>query len=142
MMYGRKPLQAGEEDPLIKILGRPVYMTLQNRYYFDDLYRLVFVVPSKWIGEQVNVFLDKGIIDGILHFIARVFTWIGDLFKVMNMWLIDGVGDGIPRAIYNFGGRMRDAQTGRIQQYLLAVLIATVVIGIVLAVSSGAVTAQ
>jgi len=141
-MYGRKPLKAGEEDPLISILGRPLYMTLQRRYYFDDLYITIFVKPSQWVSRQINVFVDKGIIDGFLHLIARVFTWLGDLIKVMNMWLIDGVGDGIPKAIYDFGGRLRSTQSGRIQQYLLIVLIATVVIGVLFAISAGAVTAQ
>ena len=142
LMYGRKPLQAGEEDPMVKILGGSVYTTLQRRYYLDDLYALLFVAPSKWIAHQVNVLLDRGLIDGILHAVARFFTWLGDLFKVMNAWLIDGVGDGIPKLIYQLGGSLRPAQSGHIQQYLLAVIIATVVIGIILAISSGAVTAQ
>lgn len=142
LMYGRKPLQAGEEDPMIEVLGRPVYTTLQKRYYLDDLYTLVFVKPSQWVSNQVNVFLDKGVIDGTLHGIARFFTWLGDFIKVMNAWLIDGVGDGIPQGIYNFGGWLRGSQTGRIQQYLLIVLVAVLVIGVLLALSSGAVTAQ
>ncbi|MAU08947.1 MAG: NADH-quinone oxidoreductase subunit L [Anaerolineaceae bacterium] len=140
-MYWRKPLAAGEEDPMINILGRPVYMTLQNRYYMDQFYELILVRPSKWIAHQVNVFLDKGIIDGFLHFLARAFTWIGDLFKVLNMWLIDGVGDGIPRAIYNLGGWLRGSQTGRVQQYLLAVLVMVLVIGLFFALTAGSAVA-
>ena len=141
LMYWRRPLEAGATDPMLTVLGDNVYSTLRNRYYFDDLYRLAFVVPSKWIARQVNVFVDKGIIDGILHFIARAFTWLGDLFKVLNKWLIDGVGDGIPRWIYQLGGSARETQTGRIQQYLLAVLVVTLVLSILFIVASGAVTA-
>jgi NADH-quinone oxidoreductase subunit L len=142
MMYGRKPLQAGEVDPMQKILGDAVYTTLQKRYYFDDLYTTIFVKPSQWLGKQVNIFVDKGVIDGTLHAIARFFTWLGDFVKVMNAWLIDGVGDGIPRGIYNLGGWLRGSQSGRIQQYLLIVLVAILLIGVVLAVSSGAVSAR
>lgn len=136
-MYWRKPLKAGEQDPMERILG-PLHPVLKNRYYFDDLYIWLFVKPSQWLGKQVIVFLDKGVIDTILHVIARVFTWLGDFVKVMNMWLIDGVGDGIPVAIYNFGGWLRRIQTGRVQQYMLLVLVAAVLIGIVLVVSTGA----
>jgi NADH-quinone oxidoreductase subunit L len=141
-MYGRKPLQAGEVDPMQRILGDTVYTMLQRRYYFDDLYSTLFVRPSQWFARQVNVFLDKGVIDGTLHAIARFFTWLGDFIKMLNSWLIDGVGDGIPRGIYTVGGWLRGTQTGRIQQYLLVVLIAVLVIGVVLIVSSGAVAAR
>jgi len=141
-MYGRKPLAAGQPDPMVAVLGESLYTTLQRRYYFDDLYTALFVKPSAWISKQVNEFLDRGIIDGILHGLARFFTWLGDLIKVLNAWLIDGVGDGIPNWIYRFGGTMRGTQTGRVQQYLLIVLIAFLVIGILFALSSGAVTAQ
>ena len=107
----------------------------------DDLYTMLFVKPTQAVAVFVNVFIDKGVIDGVLHTIARVATWIGDFIKVMNMWLIDGVGDGIPRGIYRAGGWLRRTQSGRIQQYLLAVLIVAVLIGLVLAVTSGALAA-
>ena len=137
LMYWRKPLQAGEEDPLIKVLGVPLHTTLRNKYYFDELYHVVFIRPSQWLARVVGEVLDQGVIDGALTLIARVFTWIGDLLKVLNTWLIDGVGDGIPRLIAQFGNWIRRIQTGRVQQYLLIVAIAALVIGIIFAVSTG-----
>ncbi|MDE2637819.1 MAG: proton-conducting transporter membrane subunit [Chloroflexota bacterium] len=137
LVYWRKPLKAGQADPMENFLG-PLHPILQNRYYLDDVYIAVFVKPSQWLAQQVIAFLDRGIIDAVLHVIARVFTWLGDLIKVLNLWLIDGVGDGIPIAIFNFGGWLRRMQSGRVQQYLLLVLAAAVVIGVVLVLSSGA----
>ena len=32
--------------------------------------------------------IDRGLIDGTLHLIARVSTFIGDFTKVFNSWLI------------------------------------------------------
>jgi NADH-quinone oxidoreductase subunit L len=137
LVYWRKPLVAGEPDPVVAPLG-PVYEVLKNKYYFDELYTAVFIVPSQWFSEKVvNEFIDHGIIDGILHLIARVATWIGDFFKVMNTWLIDGVGDGIPQLIGDFGAWFRRIQTGRIQQYLLLVLLAALLIGAIFALSAG-----
>ncbi len=140
-MYWRNPLKAGQQDPMESLLGT-MYPILKNRYYLDDLYEKAFVKPSQWLGVQVIAFLDKGIIDSFLHVIGRIFTWLGDLVKVLNLWLIDGVGDGIPIAIFNFGGWLRRMQTGRVQQYMLLVLVAAVLIGIVLVLSSGAVELQ
>ncbi len=141
MMYWRKPLKAGQKDPMEDALGA-LHPILKNRYYLDDFYSWAFVKPSQWLGVQVIAFLDRGIIDAILHVIGRIFTWLGDLVKVLNLWLIDGVGDGIPIAIFNFGGWLRRMQTGRVQQYMLLVLMAAILIGIVLVLSSGAVVGQ
>jgi NADH-quinone oxidoreductase subunit L len=142
LMYAVKPLEAGDEDPLIKVLGEPIYRTLQKRYYMDDLYGLILVRPSQALARFVIAVIDKGIIDSILHGIAKVFTVTGDFIKVMNTWLIDGVGDGIPKGIFSFGGLMRRSQGGHVQVYLLIVLAAVLIIGIFLAWSAGAVLAS
>ncbi|MBZ0296891.1 MAG: NADH-quinone oxidoreductase subunit L [Anaerolineae bacterium] len=137
LVYWRKPLAAGEVDPLVKWLGDPLYTTLKNKYYIDELYQVIFIQPSQTIARLIGDWIDRGIIDGILYAIARIFTWIGDLFKVLNLWLIDGVGDGIPTAIGAFGRWFRRVQTGRVQQYMLLIALAAILIGIVFAVSTG-----
>ncbi len=138
LMYWRKPLKAGEPDPLVNILGENVHTTLKNKYYLDELYQTIFIQPSQWFSRVVvSEFIDNGLIDGFLHLIGHVFTWIGDLLKVLNKWLIDGVGDGIPEGIGLFGRWFRRVQTGRAQQYLLFVAIAALLIGIIFAVSTG-----
>jgi NADH-quinone oxidoreductase subunit L len=136
-MYWRKPLQAGEPDPMIAILGG-LHPVLKNKYYLDEVYGRVFVRPSQAFSSVVvSQFIDRGIIDGLLHTIARVFTWIGDFLKLLNMWLIDGVGDGIPELVAAVGVWFRRLQTGRIQQYMLLVAVALILIAVVFAVSSG-----
>ncbi|MBK9124497.1 MAG: NADH-quinone oxidoreductase subunit L [Chloroflexi bacterium] len=136
LMYGRKPLKAGEEDPLIKMLG-PVHNVLKNKYFFDELYETIFIKPSQAVARAVSEFVDRGIIDGTLHTIGFVFRWIGDLLKMLNLWLIDGFGDGIPRLIGWTGLQVRRIQTGRVQQYLLLVAAAAVIIGLIFVVSAG-----
>ena len=137
LVYWRKPLQAGQEDPLVSFLG-PVHTVLKNKYYFDEFYTAVFINPSQWFARvAVARFLDGSIIDGILHLIARIATWIGDFLKLLNTWLIDGFGDGIPELIAMFGAWFRRVQSGRVQQYLLFIIIAAILIALVFAASSG-----
>lgn len=141
-MYWRKPLVAGETDPMVKILG-PIYPILQNKYYIDEFYVRAFVKPLQWFSKNIAYeFIDKGIIDGTLHLIARVFTWVGNLLKYLNLWLIDGVGDGIPILIAKFGGWIRWVQSGRVQQYMLLITIATLLIALVFALSTGVLQAS
>ena len=137
LLYGRVPLRAGDEDPVKRFLGR-FHTVLENKYYLDELFGYVVVAPSQWISRViVNDIIDKGIIDGTIHTVGRVFTFIGDLAKVFNLWLIDGVGDGIPDGIANFGMWLRRIQTGRAQHYLLAVVMGAIVIGLIFVLSTG-----
>ncbi|HEX2907236.1 MAG TPA: NADH-quinone oxidoreductase subunit L [Phototrophicaceae bacterium] len=136
LVYWRKPLVAGEPDPLVAFLG-PLHPVLKNKYYVDELYARVFIAPSKAFARVASEVIDRGLIDGTLHLIARVATWIGDLFKVLNVWLIDGVGDSIPELVALFGAWFRRIQTGRIQQYLLLVALAAILIALIFAASSG-----
>lgn len=141
MMYWRKPLQAGELDPLQKVIPS-MYPVLQNKYYFDELYAIVFVRPSQWFAKNVAYeFIDRGIIDGLLHLIARLAIWIGDLIKMLNTWLIDGFLDGVAELIARAGLWFRGLQTGRVQQYMLLIALAAILIGLIFALSTGALQA-
>ena len=137
LMYGRRPLKHGETDPLKNMLHPSIYSMLENKYYIDELFAVMFVAPSQWISRVVGDFIDRGIIDGTLHIIARVFTFIGDLLKVLNVWFIDGISDGIPYAIRDFGLWFRRVQTGRVQQYMLLIALAGLIIALIFVVSTG-----
>ncbi len=42
-----------------------VYTFLYNKWYFDELYEIVFVSPAKWVGRQFWKIGDGAIIDGL-----------------------------------------------------------------------------
>jgi NADH-quinone oxidoreductase subunit L len=131
MLYIRRPYRVDQPDPVVGVVGPDLYRVMQNKYYVDEFYALYFVRPMKWIADTfVNLILDKGIIDGIIHFVARAATYIGNLFREFNRVVIDGVGDGIPEAIADAARGLRTVQSGRIQQYLLYALAAAIWIGV------------
>jgi NADH-quinone oxidoreductase subunit L len=123
LVYRR--VKAGQEDPLKVALG-PLHTLLKNKYYFDELYDRVFVRPVVWLAETfTNVWMDRGLIDGILHTVARVLSRVGYYLRhyfdlpVINQF----IGDGLAGVVQTAGKRSRVAQTGRVQQYMLAALI-------------------
>lgn len=129
-LYGRRPLGAGQTDPARVMLGDGIWTMLQNRFYIDILYRRYIVRPAEWFAVNIVIqAIDKETIDGVLDSIAEAFIWLGEAFKRFNRVVIDGVGDGIPQGIWNFGQWFRQNQTGRIQNYLLAVTLALLAIG-------------
>ncbi|HBX69198.1 MAG TPA: hypothetical protein DEH25_07405 [Chloroflexi bacterium] len=112
--------QAGQEDPVKKALG-PIHKILQNKYYFDEIYEVIFIKPAIWISETVSyLFLDRKIIDGFLHLFARVTYSIGSIFRnYIDMPIINGFGDFMGEGTKKLGKSLRVVQTGRVQQYML-----------------------
>ncbi len=133
MLYGMRPVREGEVDPTERMLGAGIWTTLQNRFYMDIFYRRYLVQPAEWFATNIVIqAIDKDTIDGVLDTIAEGFTWVGEFFKRFNLVVIDGVGDGIPRLLGQFARWFRPIQSGRVQQYLLVVTLALLVIGALL----------
>jgi NADH-quinone oxidoreductase subunit L len=122
LVYRNQP--AGAQDPLQTALG-PVHKVLKNKYYFDEIYNVIFVRPAYWMSDTfTNQILDRGIIDGILHFIARVASNVGHVFRnYFDKPIVNGFGDFVGEGIKKIGRSLKVIQTGKVQQYLLMALI-------------------
>jgi NADH-quinone oxidoreductase subunit L len=114
----------GAEDPLKVALG-PVYKVLKNKYYFDEIYDKLLVQPAYWLADNfTNQILDRRIIDGILHFIARVASSVGGILRnYIDKPVVNGFGDFIGEGVKKVGRNIKVIQTGRVQQYLLMALV-------------------
>jgi len=108
------------------------FPVLKNKWYFDEAYDYLFVKPSYWFAETfVYKWIDKGVIDSILHFFGKFTAWMGSSIRnyidtpVINQF----IGDGSARLTQWFGSRLQPVQTGRIQQYMLASLGVLILVG-------------
>ena len=118
LMYRR--MEAGAPDPLAR-LGR-VYVWIQNKYYFDELYDFLFVRPAYWFAETfVYRGIDRRVIDGFLHWVSSLAGRLGGwLRNKIDIPIVNGSGDFIGEGIKTAGHQGRVIQTGRIQIYLIA----------------------
>ncbi len=137
-IYGRKPLKAGQTDPLVRPLG-PLYTFLNRKWYWDELYQTVFINPTIYISETVVAeYIDKGIIDGALHLIARVVYRLGYYVKRFEERVISDGVDKLKDWFLAFAKEFRFLQTGRVQEYvLISTLIATALIAVILLINYG-----
>ena len=137
-IYGRKALEAGEADPLIRPLG-PLYTFLNRKWYWDELYQTVFINPTIYISETlVPVYIDKGIIDGTLHLIARAIYRLGHYVKRFEERVISDGVDWLKDQFLAVAKEFRFLQTGRVQEYvLISTLIATALIAVILLINYG-----
>jgi NADH-quinone oxidoreductase subunit L len=85
------PVELANQQPLL-------YRFLLNKWYFDELYDLIFVRPAKWIGR---------------------FLW-----KVGDGYIIDGFGpDGVSARVLDVTRNVVRLQTGYLYHYAFAMLI-------------------
>jgi NADH-quinone oxidoreductase subunit L len=75
-----------------------LYRFLLNKWYFDELYEVIFVRPTKWLGQL--------------------------LWKSGDGWLIDGFGpDGVSARVLDVTRNVVRLQTGYLYHYAFAMLI-------------------
>jgi NADH-quinone oxidoreductase subunit L len=80
-----------------------LYRFLLNKWYFDELYELLFVRPAKWLGR---------------------FLW-----QKGDGWLIDGFGpDGVSARVLDVTSRVIRLQTGYLYHYAFAMLIGVAIL--------------
>ena len=102
---------------------------LKNKWYFDEAYDFLFVKPAYWIAEKfTSLFMDRTIIDGFLHGVARFSLFLGHVFRnyfdkpVINEFMGDGTGNAVKAS----GSNLRKMQAGRIQYYMVASMVVLV----------------
>src|SRR5882757_2324231 len=92
--YIRKPALPGE----LARQHEPLYRFLLNKWYFDELYDVLFVRPTLWLGRL--------------------------LWKGGDGWLIDGFGpDGVSARVLDVTRNVVRLQTGYLYHYAFAMLI-------------------
>lgn len=138
LVYGRKPLKAGDVDPLVKWLG-PLHGYFRNKWYIDEVYQAVLLKPATYFSEVVVYeIVDRGIIDGILHLVARIFFGIGRISKQIEHFIFDTIVDGTKDLFLSFSKESRYIQTGKIQEYaLVSTVIASALTILILAILNG-----
>ncbi len=104
---------------------KPVYTFLWNKWYFDELYDYLFVKPTLFVANRVAEF-DKVVIDGIIDSLAMLTRMVARLDDLSDRYLVDGFVNGLAAWTYATGSKLRSAETGRIRQYVMFIVVGTV----------------
>jgi len=123
---------AAQVDPLQRGLG-PVFSLLQHKYWIDELYQLVFIRPSMWFAEKVSYqFIDKTLIDGAIHAVARLGVALGKLLRFgFDLPVVNGAGNGVAAGAKGTGRLFSRMQNGKIQHYMGLAVLLLVITGII-----------
>ena len=127
-VYRNQPV--GAADPLEKALGG-LYPWLKNKYYVDEAYQMLLIRPAAWLAETVVYrWVDRGMIDGILHAIGRFGLRLGQALRSgFDVPVINGAGDATGVSVRALGGQLRKLQTGHVQQYMITAMLVVMLAG-------------
>ena len=132
LIYGRKPLTEDQPDPLVRPLG-PLYTFLDRKWYWDELYDVVIYRPTIWISETlVYVYIDKGLLDGTLHLVARVFYAFGSYMKRFEELIFGDFVDWMKDVFLRGADYTRELETGKVQEYVMVSSLIIAILAIVL----------
>jgi NADH-quinone oxidoreductase subunit L len=106
-----------------------LYRATWNKWWFDELYNFVFVRPTLAIGRFVALVLDRGLIDGFINSLAYIYRGGAAVVSVVgDRWIIDNFVDTVAAKTWDLGLSMRSIQTGRLRQYVMFIVVGTVVL--------------
>jgi NADH:ubiquinone oxidoreductase subunit 5 (subunit L)/multisubunit Na+/H+ antiporter MnhA subunit len=111
-------------DVVARVCG-PLYAFLAKRWYFDELYHAVFVVPTLVVARLASD-NDRGVIDRIVDGVARLARGLAGIDAWIDRTIVDGAVNATAAATWNAGLRLKQIQTGRLRQYVAFIVLGTV----------------
>jgi proton-translocating NADH-quinone oxidoreductase chain L len=107
---------------------KPLHTFLWNKWYFDELYNIMFVKPVLWISRFLAWF-DRGIIDSILHGAAAICKACSKVVDALfDQTMVDGTVNTFASGTWGFGLWLRKLQTGNLRQYVMFIVVGTVLL--------------
>ena len=106
--------------------GGLFYHLFERKYYFDEIYQAIFVNGTLLLA-RIGVWIDYYVIDSIVDGSAKLttfFSWLNGLF---DDYIIDGIVNAVANVTFWIGNKFRRVQTGNINSYLYAILVAVVI---------------
>jgi NADH-quinone oxidoreductase subunit L len=130
LLYGRKTLEEGQDDPLRRLLG-PIFVVLENKYWVDEIYWTLFVNPYIALARFLAVVVDwrfwhdwfhDSVLGAAYRGLARF------LAQPVDLGVIDAIANGLADITKGLADRMGRIQTGFVRNYALSVFIGVVAI--------------
>ena len=107
-----------------------VHRLVYEKYRVDELYRATFIRGFEASARAMSWF-DGHIIDWVVNAmgtLSRGAAWIG---ATIDKYLVDGAVNGVASLFIESGRRVRRVQTGRVNNYVLAVVVGVVILVVI-----------
>ena len=116
---------------LLRPIGRTWTSLAAHTYYVDAMYDRLIVQPVLRLATACSHF-DFKVLDGAVNGVGEAGRAVSQWKDRFDRLVVDRIVNGIAQATRGCGAALRWIQTGIIQQYLLVVVIAVIVISAVI----------
>lgn len=106
---------------------RPLYKFSLNKWYIDELYDATAIWFTVMLAKIMALF-DNKVIDGIVNLVATITRFFGWFIGHFDNIVIDGIVNLVAYITGFFGALTRKVQTGRIQTYVVFVVLAIMIL--------------
>ena len=104
-----------------------LYRLSLNKWYFDEIYDVVFVTGTLVLSKFLAWF-DSTIVDGVVNGAASVTHLISRISGLFDSVVVDGIVN-LVATLNGIGGLIiRKIQTGKVQSYLVMVIFSIVIL--------------
>ena len=134
-LYRNAFATATDLDPLERMMPG-VFRVLNRKFYFDEIYGSTFGKLSYGLAWAWNLF-DRYVLDGILRLTAAITVFFGRLNFIIDDTVLNDGADVLTDGTYNTGDVVRQAETGKIQDYTSLIFAGVVVLGLIYLYSFG-----
>jgi NADH-quinone oxidoreductase subunit L len=110
---------------------------LWNKWYFDELYQVIFIRPTMFVSGLISKF-DKQVIDRFIESLARGALNVAKLDDLIDRYLVDGLVNIAAHWTYSVGRSLRSVQTGHLRQYVMLIVVGVVVLTVLVQWSAAA----
>jgi NADH-quinone oxidoreductase subunit L len=109
----------------VATIFRPIYTFLAGRWYFDEIYNALFVLPAHGIARLASS-IDTGLIDGLINGLAWGARQLAGFDAWIDRTIVDGLVNTTANATWSAGLELKKLQTGRLRQYVMFIVAGTV----------------
>jgi NADH-quinone oxidoreductase subunit L len=127
VFYGWRLLSADD----VRRQFAPVYTFLINKWYFDELYNVLFVQPVFVVSSWAS-WIDRNVLDRLIDLLARGTIYLAKLDDTIDRAGIDYLVNLMANVTYSLGLSLRRVQTGQIRTYVMSIVLGTVVLFVVI----------
>ncbi|PIV41263.1 MAG: NADH-quinone oxidoreductase subunit L [Nitrospirae bacterium CG_4_10_14_3_um_filter_44_29] len=102
---------------------RPIYNLIYNKYFIDELYSFIFVSGTGIITAVLSAF-DRYVIDLTVNLSGYILRLMAHIIDWFDRRAVDGIVNSAAGITLIAGAYLRKAQTGRLQAYVMLLIIA------------------
>ena len=100
----------------------PLFRFVRKQWYFNELYTLIFVNGTMGLSAMSFKF-DRLVVDGLVNLLGKIGVFLATTSGWFDRYVIDGLVNGIASMAKTIGNFARHLQTGRLQHYLLTMVL-------------------